>query len=129
MKLKQIVYILAFLITFGVSKQYPSVALQWGIAYVSYWLGVKLIKYLKINAEKQNKFEKTSIVLGVIGLVGLISPILGFPFALIAYLLAEQVLDKNNTKRKSILIFTAIVLGICITNANIGAMIYNQGNQ
>lgn len=129
MKLKQIVYILAFLITFGVSKQYPSVALQWGIAYVSYWLGVKLIKYLKINTEKQNKFEKASIVLGIVGLIGLISPILGFPFALIAYLLAEQVLDKNNTKRKSILIFTAIVLGICIINANIGAMIYNQANQ
>lgn len=121
--------IMAFLIAFGISKQYPAIAVQWGVAYFLYWLGHKIIKDKKNNTSNEGKNYKLSIVLGIIGIVlGLISPIIGYIFALPSFLIAENLLDKNNPKRKIALIITGISIGVCIINANIGSVLFSNNN-
>lgn len=124
---KLIIYgaqIVGAIIGYSIARIYPGIFFQWLFALLFYWLGSKLFtsKFKPIES-KNNYRKKIATILSVVGLLGLISPIVGFIFALPAYLLSKYALTQDYSNRKKILTISGIVLLLCILNANLGNVI------
>jgi len=120
--LKQLVIIGVFIATYTVGRSYPGIVLQWFIAYGAYWLAKKIASKHKPSHDKDSKRGKISVILAVLGLSGILSPIVGFVFALPAYVIAQHLLSSDYKKKKVLIWFTGILTLLCILNANLGTI-------
>lgn len=108
---------------------YPGIMIQLVVAYVLYWIGKKIVqKQFEPRPSKDTERKKAVYILSGLGLLGLISPIVGFVFALPSYLIASELITKEYKERKKLVTVSVIVLGICLLNAAIGVLIYQNWN-
>lgn len=97
---------------------------QWMIASVLYYLGLKIINhFFKPEKEKDKNRTKMGLILACFGLLGILSPILGFVFALPAVLISGELISKDYYGRKRVVTFTWIVLIICVLSANLSYLL------
>lgn len=121
--------ILAAFTGYYLVRYYPAIAFQWVVFLVLYWLGLKIVHhFFKPEKEKDKKRGKLSLILTLLGLSGLISPILGVIFTLPAVLISSESINKDYSGRKRLIVFSWLVLIVCVLNANLG-MYLNQIGQ
>ncbi|HSW96408.1 MAG TPA: hypothetical protein VLF89_01130 [Candidatus Saccharimonadales bacterium] len=118
----------SFLIAFVVGKYYPGILLQLIVAYLLYWLGKKIIKKTIVtNVSKDDSLKKKVYILSGLGLLGLWIPIVGFVFALPAFLIATEIITPKYNSRKKVVTFATLILILCMLNAALGTVLYQGG--
>ena len=119
--------IVSFLIAYSIGRYQSGIILQWIVAYVLYWIGSKLISSrYKAEKDKNQSRQKKIIVLSCIGFLGLLIPILGFIFALPAFLISKQLITDDYKNKSKLIYFSGAVILICLLNAALGT--YLMGN-
>ncbi len=105
-----------------------AIGLQWVIAYVAYTFGkIFASRYLPPKSSTDIKYADLSIILTGLGLIGLISPVIGLLFALPAYCIARHSISINYKNRTLLSWLSGIITIICILNANYGfVLIYSR---
>jgi uncharacterized membrane protein len=77
------------------------------------------------NSSKDELRKKWAYVLYGLGLLGIISPILGFIFALPGYLIATEIITAEYKDKKKLVSIGAVVTAICILNVALGVILNN----
>lgn len=119
-----VITLVAIIIGNTLGRNYPGVTLQIIIAYVAYWLGKKVInKLLKPEHTKDKSREKTIYILSSLGLIGLLSPVIGFILSLPAFLIATDIITPKSKSKNKLIIISSIIMTLCLLNAAWGAII------
>lgn len=123
-----IVWIIGAGVGYVIGKEYPAVLLQLLVAYILYWLGKKLIKkYFVPDPLKDESRKKAVYILSGLGLLGLISPVLGFIFVLPAYLISTELITPDYKNKKMQEYISGAVGFMCLLNAASGVILNQLG--
>ncbi len=125
--LKYVGGIAAFLIASTLGRTYPGIIVQLLVAYVLYWIGKKIVlKSFSSSTSQDDSRKKYVYILSGLGLLGFISPILGFVFALPAYLIATELITTKYESKSNLTTIATIVVAICLLNAAYGAYLHQN---
>jgi hypothetical protein len=120
-----IAQVFGWILGFGLGRIYPGILFQLIIAYISWWLGKKLFaKVLRPSPANDPGRKRAVYILSALGLLGLISPIVGFLFSLPAYLIATESITADNPVRNRLVSIGAVATAICIINAALGVVMF-----
>ena len=108
-----------------VDVNYKSIRLKLRIILL---LLIVIPKFVKASEDKDAKYTKRITMLGLIGLSGLISPLVGFVFALPAFVLSMVALTKNAPHRRRTILITSITTLLCILYVIVGVVINPRNN-
>lgn len=110
-----------------IGENYPAIIFQLVIAYVLYWIGKQIVRRTsKSLPEKDSERKRSVYILSGLGLLGLLSPIIGFFFALPSYLIAQELITPENKNKKKLVYISGTILAICLLNAAAGAIIFSK---
>jgi uncharacterized membrane protein YfcA len=113
------------LVGFAIGREYPGVFVQLVSAYSLYRKGKSVItRIAKANPEKDRSRNKPVYVLSVLGgLLGLLSPIIGYISAVIVFLIATERVTKEYKAKNRLISYSSIAMAICILNAAFGVVL------
>jgi len=116
-------------ITYIVWKFLPEILIVGAFVVLAFSLLLIVIpKFVKASEDKDAKYTKRITMLGLIGLSGLISPLVGFVFALPAFVLSMVALTKNAPHRRRTILITSITTLLCILYVIVGVVINPRNN-
>lgn len=119
---KYILGVFAFGVTYYIGRFQTGILLQLLVAYTAYWIGDRVIKSKFEPSSSKNKARRKRIlILSAVGLLGLLSPIVGFIFALPAFLIAKNLLTNGYNEKNKLMYISGGAVLICLGNAAWGA--------